>query len=198
MRIRGGLWRKRPFGAVAAPGADVDEAGPVQEAIHYGIDDGGIAHGQPPFLKADVGCHDERHTAPAGIDDIEEQVCVFGFWTHVAKGVEDQDMRPGDGGDDLIGRVVGHSAMKPKEQILCGEEGDAVSGLAGAYPEGRGQVGFSRAGLSEYEEGPALFNKAKMCKVFDVFHIEPGLETPVEGFESETFGKTRLLDAPLK
>jgi hypothetical protein len=57
--------------------------------------------------------------------------------------VDDQKVQAEEGGDQIIGGVIGKGSVQTVEKVLKRIELDMKALFAGGYPEGRGDMGFS-------------------------------------------------------
>ena len=94
--LSGGIFRMPNFRsiwslcAVTAAGTDINNTGPVQEAIHNGHGDGGVPQDISPVLKANCGGDDKGGAPLARVDQIQEEAWVFRFWPKIADIINDQ------------------------------------------------------------------------------------------------------------
>ena len=70
---------------------------------------------------------------------------------------------------------------------------DVESCLTGRYAQGGGDVCFPCACFGEDKQWLVVYNKVEILKVFELFHIEAGLEVPVEGIKAHVLGELGLL-----
>ena len=90
------LFRKRQLGSVrsfrpvASPLTDVDYAGMMKKAIHDIACDRVVAEGDPPFLQADPGGHDQSNPILACTHQIQQQARILVLLSDKPDMVDDQ------------------------------------------------------------------------------------------------------------
>jgi hypothetical protein len=139
------VWRIGALGAITDAVTDIDHLRAIHEAVYDGVGDGGISQGLGPFFEADAGGENDGESVLTCIDQAEEEGGIFWFGEDVLCMVDDQKVQAEEGGDQIIGGVIGKGSVQPVEEVLKRIELDMLALLAGGDPQGRGDMGFSCA-----------------------------------------------------
>lgn len=192
------MWRIWALRAITDAVTDIDHLSAIHESVYDGVGDGGISQGLSPFFEADAGGENDGELVLRCVDQAEEDGGIFWFGEDVLCMVDNQKVQAEEGGDQIIGGVVGKGSVQPVEKVLKRIELDMKALLAGGYPEGRGDMGFSCACFAQDNQGVRLGDKAQVLKVFELFDVESGLEVPIEGIETHVVGELGLFDPSIK
>ncbi len=84
----------------------------------------------------------------------------------------------------MTGNTVELSEPDLIEEVLCGEEVDAVTDLQGAYAERDCKMRFANAGWSEQHHIFSPFDERECLQFVDNAAIERGLCVEIEGIEA--------------
>jgi len=81
------------FGAITSPLVNVDDNGPMKEAIEDSMGNGGVAEHRAQFLEAYTGSDNQGCTVLTGVDQLQQETRVFGFGSDMIHGVDDEKVK---------------------------------------------------------------------------------------------------------
>ncbi len=174
-----------------AVAADVDDGGPVKQAVQRGGGHDRVAGEDlaPVGEGLVAGQDDGLLLFVAFADGLEEQANVGLFKREIADFIDDQQLGPGEvldlAGESVLGHCFGHAAG----QVDGGGEVDAVSHVRSEHAESDSQMRLAHAGRTEQHHVTTLVEEAASSQLIDDAPVERRLLVELEVGKMFLIGK---------
>ena len=123
-----------------------DDGGVVQQAVEDADGGGLLGQESAPLLKGPVRADGQRAAFVGASDEPEQQLGSDVVEGRETEFVEDDQVDPQQGFDDLADGVVGQAAVESFDEVGGGEVAHLVPGVNGSGPESDQSVGLPGAG----------------------------------------------------